>query len=263
MGDYGSALLSHARLVERDGLQAVHPGGGCQQGVDRHHARATHTRHQDAIAVPGPHLRDGLGKAHCGKLRQGLATQPRSGLDLDRDEGRAIAPSARVVGVARRLVHPCLGAVLGVHRKQGHAIRLGHAVAAALADALVDHDPPRGRRQDSPVAPTALLGRAELVVDHDAHALDLLQVREDSLQVLPRTKFGRLRESGVGTVLSGVLAHDRDAANPLCLELSRQRRHGQRSRRVLAAGHRDRVVVEDLECHVHAGRDRRLHSQKA
>src|SRR6478735_7668339 len=59
---------------------------------------------------------------------------------VDGDEGRAEALHAGEVLVAVRLVDLALAAELGLERLHGDAVRLHAAIAAALADQLVDED---------------------------------------------------------------------------------------------------------------------------
>src|SRR6202042_3313333 len=71
-----------------------------------------------------------------------LARQSSGGAPLWREYGHergAVAVQAAVVGVARWLVDLGLAAQVGVHRVHGQAVGLDPAVAAALADGLVDH----------------------------------------------------------------------------------------------------------------------------
>jgi len=71
---------------------------------------------------------------------------------LDGDERRALAVQAAVVGVAGGLVYAGRAAVLGLDRLHGEAVPLHAAVAAALADRLVDDDPFGPRRERAPLA---------------------------------------------------------------------------------------------------------------
>ena len=116
-------------------------------------------------------------------------------------------------------------------------------------------------RQDSAIAPPPLLGRAELVVDHDRHAFAGGQFGKHLLQVLPRAEFGGLGQARPLAKPSGILAEHDDLGDSLRLELARKRGHRNRSGGVLAAGHGHSIVVQDLERDVDAGGDRGLHRQ--
>ena len=76
---------------------------------------------------------------------------------------------------------------VGRHRIQAHAVGLLHAIAAAFADFLVDHQANHRLRQFAARPLAALLGRALLVVDDRRHAGDLLQFGQRARQ------FGRGR----------------------------------------------------------------------
>ena len=95
---------------------------------------------------------------------------------LDGDEARAEALHARVVLVARALVDRALAAELGLDRRDRHAVRLDAAIAAALADELVDDDALRRIGKLAALAAAALLGGAGLVVEQHRAAGRLAQL---------------------------------------------------------------------------------------
>src|SRR6516225_2517640 len=74
------------------------------------------------------------------------------------------------------LVDAALAAELGLDRDDGEAIRGGRAIAAALADELVDDDAPRRRRELAALAFAALLGGACLVVDQHRDAWNVAEL---------------------------------------------------------------------------------------
>src|SRR6185503_9008575 len=88
----------------------------------------------------------------------------------NRDERRAVALQAGVIFVARRLVDLSLAAELGLDRLDAQAVRLRAAVAAALADRLVDEYARRRIGRFAALAQAAQLGGAGLVVDQRRHA---------------------------------------------------------------------------------------------
>src|SRR5262249_35823910 len=106
--------------------------------------------------------------------RRGPALPERAA--FDGHEARAEALQAGVVLVARRLVDRALAAELGLERLDREAVRCDAAVAAALADELVDDDAPRRVREFVALAAPALLGRAGLHVDDRGDALLLAQL---------------------------------------------------------------------------------------
>src|SRR5581483_12332160 len=72
--------------------------------------------------------------------------------------------------VAGGLIDLALAAPFGIQRLHRHAIRLYAAIAASLADELVDDDALVGIGKLAAFPPAALLGRASLVVDQDGDA---------------------------------------------------------------------------------------------
>src|SRR5690606_33474199 len=89
---------------------------------------------------------------------------------MHRHEGRAEALHAGKVLVAVGLVDPALAAELRLDRLHRDAVRLNGAVAAGLADEIVDDDALVRIRILATLAAAALLGGAGLIVDHDRHA---------------------------------------------------------------------------------------------
>ena len=95
---------------------------------------------------------------------------------MHRHEGRAEAVHAGEVLVAVRLVDLALAAELGLDRLHGDAVRLHRAIAAGLADEIVDDDALVRIRELAALAAAALLRRAGLVVDHHRHAGDFREL---------------------------------------------------------------------------------------
>src|SRR5882762_7330105 len=94
---------------------------------------------------------------------------------MHRDKARAEPLEAGEILVAVRLVDRALAAELGLERLDGHAIRLVRAVAATLADGVVDEDALGRVGEGAALAAAALLGGASLVVDQDREAGDVAQ----------------------------------------------------------------------------------------
>ena len=149
------------------------------------------------------------------------------------------------------------------HRLQAHAVRLLHAIAAAFADLLVDHQPHRGLFQGPARPLPALLRGALLVVDDHRDAFYLLQFAQSLGQLRPRAEHRVRRELAHVLVLLGLLRQHHGALHALGLQLAGQLRNRQRARGDLAAGHRDVPVVQDLVGDVHARRDAGFHRQRA
>src|SRR5262249_24123517 len=107
------------------------------------------------------------------RLRQrrqfaGLGRHPRAALQLGAvhgHEGRAEAFDAAKILVAARLRDLALAPEFGLQRLHRHTVRLYAAIAAALADELVDDHALVGIREFAALAATALLGGAGLVIN--------------------------------------------------------------------------------------------------
>src|SRR4029077_2794323 len=102
---------------------------------------------------------------------------------LDGDEARTESVEARIVLVARRLVDRALAPKFGLQRRDGHAIRLDAAVAAALAHQLVDDDALSRIGKLAACAAPALFRRAGLVVQENRRAFDVAQALLHVVQV--------------------------------------------------------------------------------
>src|SRR5258708_12433795 len=98
------------------------------------------------------------------------------------DEARAEAVDAGIILVAGRLVDRPLAAELGLDRHDREAIGLRRAIAAALADGLVDEDALGRIGVLAALAAAALLGGAGLVVDQDRDAGHLTQIALDLVE---------------------------------------------------------------------------------
>src|SRR5215470_18083732 len=95
---------------------------------------------------------------------------------MDSDEARAETFDAGIILVAVRLVDLALAAELGVERLHRDAVRGLRAVAAALADEVVDEGALGRIGIESALAATALFGGAGLIVDQHRQPLGLAQL---------------------------------------------------------------------------------------
>ena len=179
------------------------------------------------------------------------------------DEARAEAIDAGIVLVAVGLVDVALAAELGFLRQHRHAERLLAAVAAAFADQRVDHHALLRVDHLAALAAAALLGRAGLVEDQHRGALHFAQALLHRVEFLAVEVFQARREQRTVGPLLDVVRQQHDRLHAFAAHLVRDLRHGQRAVDRLAAGHRDRVVVEDLVGDVDAGRDRLADRQRA
>src|SRR5215207_959633 len=238
-------------------MQAVEQRRHPEHLVHGHDARAADAHHAHAeVLVADEPL--GLGQLNVEVGRAVLCLLARD----DREEGGAVPLEAGQVLVARGLVNLGLAAELGLHRDDREAVRLLAAVAATLADALVDPDALRRLGRLAALALAAQLGGALLVVDQDRHPLhtrELLLRGEQLLAVAHIRYAGELDAAVAARVLGG----NDDPPHAFELEPARQVPHAQLDLDVLAAGHGDVLVVEQLVGDVHAGRDGRAHRERA
>ena len=185
-------LLRQPDLVEAAHAVAVEHRRGADDLGDRDHAGAADADHADRDVVGLDHDLGGGKWARRGARRRGVG-------------GGAGAASAGVVvaadGRTRRVGHQRGRAVVSIVTNAGQSpsrheksrlqvvwsmrvlrpngvstgctdrqLLFVAAVAAALADPLVDHHPEAGRGQRAALARPAVLGRARLVVDQHRHA---------------------------------------------------------------------------------------------
>ena len=142
VADDRPGLLRQAGLVEAAHDVAVEHRRRAEHLADGDHAGAADAREAHGELV-GRHDGHRVGQPGAGvagragrRRRAGLA----SVVDGHRGERRAVALQARHVEVAARLVDAGLAAVRRVDRLHRQAVALVAAVAAALADPLVDDD---------------------------------------------------------------------------------------------------------------------------
>src|SRR5690606_28843365 len=86
--------------------------------------------------------------------------------------------------VAARLVDAPLAPELGLQRLHRDAVGGDAAIAASLADELVDEDASVGVGKGAALAPAPLLGRAGLVVEQHRDALDRPQLPLHGVEVV-------------------------------------------------------------------------------
>ena len=146
-----------------------------------------------------------------------------------------------------------LGSQLGLHRVQRHAVADLAAVAAALADFLVDHREHVGFRLDAALALAALLGGALLVVDQHRHARRRLQLLERIEERLAAAQGGDRGQTGAAPA-PRLLGNDDDFPHPFRRHAAGELRDSHAALRVLAACHGHGAVVEQLERDIHPRR---------
>ena len=262
MGEDGAALLCQPGHVEHAAALALEMGGHADQRADGDDAGAADAGDQDAIGLLQRRQR-GLRQHRPGGRPDRRALALAQAAALDGDEARAEALEAGEVLVAGRLVDRPLAAELGLDRHHRQAVRLRPAIAAALAHRLVDHHPLLRIHHQAALAPPPLLGGASLVIDHHADPGNLAQLalhRIEIVAVMHRHAGGEAAGGGVFVRLVG--DHD-DLLDDFGIELPGQAQHVERAVDRLAAGHRHRVVVEELVSDVDPGGDRRADRQAA
>ncbi len=155
-------------------------------------------------------------------------------------------------------------APVGFQRHDRQAVRLHAAVAAALADGIVDEDALGRIDENAALAAPALLGGAGLVVDQHGAALGLAQFALHGVELVAMREgnAGKLRQAGFAVAFR-LVGHQRDALDALGAQLRDDSLHGELAVERLAAGHRHGVVVENLVGDVDAGRDRGANRQQA
>ena len=172
IADHRPGLLRQAGLIEAAHDLAVEHRRSAEHLADRDHAGPADPREAHGERI-GRHDRlrrrqpDGwiLGRP------DGRACRARRVLvDRDGGERRTVALQARHVEVAARLVDPRLAPVRRVDRLHRQAVALVPAVAAALADPLVDDHAEAGLGPQPAAARPALLRRALLIVQQHRHA---------------------------------------------------------------------------------------------
>src|SRR5262249_57886615 len=156
------------------GPEAAAPLGGGARHVDDADALVLQMRRHAKHAADGDHAGaadagddDVIGVVDHRQLRLGQRRQARLYRLADRElramhgyERRAEAFDAGVVLVAAGLVDGALASELGLERLHRHAVRHDAAIAAALADELVDDHALVGIGEGAALPSPALLGRA-------------------------------------------------------------------------------------------------------
>ncbi len=231
--------------------------GHAEHLVDRHDARATDPGEEHVARRRRTYHRGGHGRwsRHGPSRIRGVVGQ------FDRDERRAVAVEAAVVGVAAGLVDAGLAAELGLYGLHRQAVALDAAVTAALTHGLVDDDAGAAHRELAAFALTTRVGRALLVVDQHRDAFDVAQHALGLVEPITVPQQGSRGQAVHGVARRVVGAHH-DLADALGGQLVGELGNAQCALGVLGTGHRDRGVVQQLVGDVdpggHAGLDRQL-----
>src|SRR5579883_1636120 len=266
MADDGAALLRHAELIEHRGALALDVRGHAHDGADGDDTGAADARDQHAVGLLDRRQdrscrQRSFGRA-LGCLRdRGLAFAQAAA--FDRHEAGAEAVEAGIVLVAGRLVDRALGAELGLYGRHRQAVRGDRAVAAALADRLVDEHAPVGIGIGAALAAATLLGGAGLIVDQHRYALVLAQRALDLVELVAVMEGDAGRPFGADRILVRIVAHQGDATHAFGMDLLADRPGMDVAVVRLTASHGDGVVVKDLVGDVDVGRDRLAYREVA
>ena len=162
---------------------------------------------------------------------------------------------AGIVLVAGRLVDGALAAHLGLQRLDRDAVRLHRAIAAAFADGRIDHDAARRIFHQAALAAAALFGRAGLHEHDRRSALHGAAGLQDGVELVAVRGLDAGRD--VGRRIEMRIFRDQvDLADTFGVKLEGDLLRRELAVDMLAAGHRGRVVVEDLVGDVGARGDR-------
>ena len=237
--------------------------GHAENGGDGDDARAAQARNQNAVRrfadLSNP--RPGRSQlADCVLLRgqRRLFHSPAA----HGDEARAEAFETGEVLVAGRLINAALAAEFRLKRLHGDAVRRGAAVAASLANEFVDDDARIGIVHQSALAQATLFRGAGLVVDEDGDAIGLRQFAlhlVDDVAVINRQAR---RPGDRRRIFARLVRDERDLLDALGRDLTRDRFDRELALMLLAAGHGDDAVEENLEGDVGVGRDREANGER-
>jgi hypothetical protein len=107
------------------------------------------------------------------------------------------------------------------------------------------------------LAPPPLLRRAGLIVDEDGEALDLAQLALHGIELAAVVNGRSGGKIASARIFPGLVRYDGDAVGALGRDLMRDLGDAQPAFGRLAAGHRHRVIVENLVGDIDAGGKRR------
>ena len=258
----GAILLGETRLVEDRGPLALEPCRRAEQRAEGDDPGAADACEQDAVRL-GAGGASGLRQRGDRLLGSAGRCARAPAPSLDQHEAGAKTLDAGEILVAGGLVDRPLAPEFGLQRHDREAVRLHAAIAAALAHVRVDDDAPVRVLQQAALAPAPLLGRAHLVVDDGRDTLPLAQLALHLVERVPVMDRHAVRELPVEGVFLRLVGDHGDAADAFRLNLAGDALDRERPVHRLAAGHRHRVVVENLVGHVDAGGDRGAYRQNA
>ena len=254
VAEHRAALLGKAGHVQGGGELAVEVGGGADQLRQGDDAGAANASDQNVGALLHGRRRQPPRQA----LGIAVGMTPLRASAGQRHQRRTQAGEARQVLVAGALVDRALDAELrrqGLHR---HAVGLLRAVAAALAQRVVDRHAHVRIRRLAALAPPSQLRGAGLVVDQHADPGRVAQLPLHGVQVFAPPH--RIRRAPVPLRLG---ADHHNLADPFGANLLDDLGHRQVAIHGLAAGHCHGVVEQHLVGDVGAGRHGGANGQNA
>ena len=169
VAEHRAALLREPRHVDGAAAPALEMGGHGEDRADGDDAGPADAGDEDGVRPLADLAPNRLGQLRAPRPPRRAPPWPRA---RDGDERRTEALGAGIVLVAARLVDPALAPEFRLQRLHRDAIGLDAAIAAALADALVDEDALVGVGILAALAPSALFGGAGLIVDQHRRAFD-------------------------------------------------------------------------------------------
>src|SRR5262249_35224809 len=245
MAEHRTALLRGAGHVDDAAALAVEMCRHAEHRPDGDDAGAADAGDDDAVG-----LRVEPRQLRIGERRQIRTFGDRLALlelrAVDCDERRTEALEAAEILVAARLVDAALAPELGFERLHRYAVRLHAAVAAAFAHELVDDDALVWIRIEPALAAPAFLRRAGLIVDEHAHALERGELALDAQQLVAMMDGQAARPVDVRGIFPRLVGDDDHTLDARGGDLPGDLRHAQPAFIGLAAGHRHRVVEQDL-----------------
>ena len=224
--------------------------GHAEQRADGEHAGAADAADSDVIGPlqRGPRQRFG----QIADIAQVGRRAPAQLAAVDGDKGRAKAFQTGIVLVAGRLVDGALASQFGLQRLHRDAVRLHRTIAAAFAHGRIDDHAASRILHRSSFAAAAFFGSTGLDEYDCGRALYLAQRSHNRVELVAMRGLGARRNLG-SRIDGGIFRNEIDFADAFRVQLEGDLLRRQLAVDVLAAGHRGRVVVEDLVGDVGAG----------
>jgi len=144
------------------------------------------------------------------------------------------------------LIDLTLAPPFGFERLHGNAVRLHAAIATAFAHELVDDHALVGIREFATFAAAALFRSAGLIVDKSSNTGDGREFALNSVQLVTVINFHPLGEIDVLRIFPRLVGDEDNTLYVFCRDLPCDIVDREAALVTLTAGHRDRVVKQDL-----------------